>query len=94
MDQKENDLLNGIDNAERDRKHYKDTIRRLQKELADAESYLIEATIRRDRLKENLRVHRITTVKVVYTERERDIDSLRDKLPELMKKIEGEKPLK
>lgn len=53
----------------------------------EAESVLIEANIRSEKLKEELRIYRITTVSYEKTIEEKNIDDFKLRLPELLKKI-------
>lgn len=84
----EQELIAAIQQAEEDRLKTKERIRKLQKDLVDSESDLIESNIRKDRLKEELRVHRSVTPRTVLSEREKEIEAFRAKYPELCQKNE------
>ena len=58
-----------------------------KKAAVDAESDLINANLRSERLIEQLRVCRVTTVSYEKTEDQKIIDAFRLRLPELLKKI-------
>jgi len=84
----EKDLLDGIKEADQDREKYKEQIRKLEKQITNTETKLIEATLQRDRLTEQLRVYRNSLVKVQLTERDQEIEDFRAKYPDLCSKNE------
>lgn len=55
--------------------------------ILEAESTLIEANIRSEKLKEQLRIRRVTTVSYEQTHEEKIIEDFKLKLPELLEKI-------
>lgn len=55
--------------------------------VLEAESILIEANLRSEKLKEQLRINRITTVSYEKTHEEKSIEAFRLRLPELLEKI-------
>lgn len=89
----EQELLNAIQKAEEDRKIFKRKITLLKQEINERESDLIEASIRKDRLIERLRVHKSTVPRYLPDEREKEIQAFKEVFPELSKKIDAEKKL-
>lgn len=83
----EQELLEKVSDSEREYKEACDRLTEAKKRWTDAETQVIEAKLARDRSKEELRVHRATTVKYEMTPEEEDIERFRKRLPELMKKI-------
>lgn len=65
----------------------RNTFNQLKKHLINVESELIEVALKRERLVEQLRVLRNSTVSVEITERQNEIEKFRRVLPELMEKI-------
>jgi hypothetical protein len=80
-------LIQKIEEVEVERVNARLRIAKAKREALDAESDLIEHSINKDRLIEQLRVVRITTVDYSKTKEEKDIDRLRSIMPELLKKI-------
>lgn len=87
--EKEKEILQAIEENSLEQKEAKDQVAYHKKAAVDAESRLIAANIRASNLKEELRVYRITTPRYEETPRDREIAELREKLPELLKKIES-----
>lgn len=83
----EQEILAAMDEALLERKEAKDRIAFHKKAAVDAESDLIAANLRYERLKEDLRVFRITNPIQEETPREKEIAIFRERLPELLKKI-------
>ena len=80
-------LIQKIEEVEVERVNARLRIAKAKREALDAESDLIEHSINKDRLIEQLRVVRITTVDYSKTKEEKDLDRLRSIMPELLKKI-------
>ena len=80
-------LIHKIEEVEVERVNARLRIAKAKQEAVDAESDLIEHSINKDRLIEQLRVVRITTVDYSKTKEEKDLDRLRSIMPELLKKI-------
>lgn len=53
--------------------------------MVELESQLIEETLLKQKLEEELRVHQNTTIHIPLTDREREIEAFRKKYPELCK---------
>lgn len=83
----EQEILKAMNEAQTERKEAKDRIAYHKRAAVDAESDLIAANLKFERLKENLRVFRITNPQQEETPRDREIAAFREKLPELLKKI-------
>lgn len=60
----------------------------LRRELWDTESKLIELSINSDRIKEEIRIIKNATVSLDPSERDIEIEKFREKLPELLEKLE------
>lgn len=80
-------LIQKIEEVEVERVNARSRIAKAKREAVDAESDFIEHSINKDRLIEQLRVVRITTVDYSKTKEEKDLDRLRSIMPELLKKI-------
>lgn len=76
--------LDALNSTAQDLRH---SLSQLKKYVIDVESRLIETTLKRERVIEQLRVLRNSTVSTEITERQNDIDRFRRILPDLMKKI-------
>jgi hypothetical protein len=87
MTTKEQEILAAIKEVEVEQKNVRSLVERYKRALLDAESDLIAANLLKEKLVEDLRVHRITTVKVEKSHRDLEIEAFRAKLPELLKKI-------
>ena len=86
----EKELLQAIDKAEQDRILFKGKISKLQKQIMGLESGLIEETIRKDRLIEELDTFRSRDPIRVPDLRELEIEAFRKALPGCLKIIEAE----
>ena len=86
----EKELLKAITEAEADRAKFKSKISKLQKQVMELESDLIESTIRKDRLAEELTVFRSRDPIHVPDLRDLEIEAFRKTLPGCLKKIEAE----
>jgi len=80
-------LIQKIEEVEVERVNARLRIAKAKREALDAESDLIEHSINKDRLIEQLRVVRISTVDYSKTKEEKDLDRLRSIMPDLLKKI-------
>lgn len=86
MHPKEQEILAAIKETEVEKRDARNKVDNLKKSLLDAESDLIAANLRLERLKEELRVHRNTTVKHEPTQREKDIEAFRAKMDDFKKR--------
>lgn len=86
MTSKEQEILAAIKETEVERQDARNQVDRLKKSLLDAESNLIAANLRLERLKEDLRVHRNTTPKHEMSAREKDIEAFRAKMEDFKKR--------
>lgn len=77
---KEQEILAAIKDAEAEQKEARSQVDRLKKELLDAETCLIAATLHRERLAEDLRVYRNTTPRHEETLRDKEIADFRAKM--------------
>lgn len=88
MNKEEESLLQQLKEMESLRAEAVDKHAQAKKAVMDAETRLIEITLRRDRVKEQLRMWRYANVDDMETvDREEDIERFRKVLPELMEKI-------
>ena len=86
----EQELMQAIAQAEKDRQKNKKKISRLQKQVVDAESNLIEATLKKDRLVEELRRFRKSDPTYTPDARDIEIEKFRERFPEYSKRIDAE----
>lgn len=84
----EQDILNQIKEIEVEQKEARGLVTFHKRAAIDAETRLIAANLKAESLKEQLRVHRITTPRHEETDQDRDLIRFRSKLPELLKIIE------
>lgn len=87
---KEQDFLEAISQAEQDRVKFKGKISKLQKQILDYESDLIEVSIRKDKLLEELRRFRAADSTYVPDSRDKEIEAFRLVFPEYSKRIDEE----
>lgn len=80
-------MLQALDTANQDVKEFRQTVALMKKGLMDAESSLIEATIRQARIQEQLRILRNETVNEEITDRQQEIERFKRLLPELLTKV-------
>lgn len=80
-------LLSKIEELEIEQVNARLRIAKAKREAFDAESDLIELSINKDRLIEQLRVIRVSAIDYSKTKEEVDLDRLRAIMPELLKKI-------
>lgn len=78
------EILKLIAASEIEQKDARTRVAALKRELLDAETNLISCNLNTERLIEELRVCRNTTVCCELTEREKDIERFRLALPELL----------
>jgi chromosome segregation ATPase len=64
-------------------------IEKLREQLVKAESKLIEDKLHLDKLNEELRLTRARKMPTGLTDRQKEINAFRDRMPEVMKKLEG-----
>jgi chromosome segregation ATPase len=83
----ENDLLEEIVRADGDRAMLKGKISKLQKQVTELESDLIAVTIHKDRVTDQLRQLRGSTVNHELTERELEIEAFKERLPGCLERI-------
>jgi chromosome segregation ATPase len=76
------ELQQQIQEVEKNRQSIKKKITSLKKKLVENESDLIEATLQQERLIEQLRVARYTTVSLESSERDKEIEGFRSRHPE------------
>lgn len=80
------ELLQKIKEAVVEQKAARNAVTTLKRQLLDAESQVIFCNLTHERLVEDLRVCRNTTVSYELTEREKDIERFRQVLPDLLKR--------
>lgn len=80
----EKDILLKLDEAEKEFQLAQRSLSEAKKRWTEAETKLINAKIYRDRIKEELRVHRATTPKYEPNKRDDDIEQFRKNHPELV----------
>lgn len=85
---KEQDILNQIKESELEQKEARGLVAFHKKAAVDAESRLIAANLRIAKLQEDLRVLRVQNPIQEETSREKDIREFKERLPEIMKKIQ------
>lgn len=85
----EKELLKAIAKAEQDRTIFKGKISGLQKQVTELESGLIESTIRKDRLTEELRTFKNSDPTYVPDARNLEIEAFKKALPGCLKIIEA-----
>lgn len=83
----ENELLDKLAEAEKELHEARSRLAEAKKRWTDAETGVISAKLNRDRVKEELRVHRNTTPKYEPDGRDLDIERFRAANPELMEWI-------
>lgn len=83
---KEQEILAAIKEVEVERRDARNKVDSLKKSLLDAESDLIAANLHLERLKEELRVVRMTTPKHEMSQREKDIEEFRSKMEDFKKR--------
>lgn len=83
MNPTEQEILNSLKEAEVERKEAVGQLAFHKKAVTDAESNLIAANIKIQRIKEQLRVHRNTTVRHEVSSREKELIEFRRKYPDL-----------
>ena len=88
----EQEILAAIKEVELEQKEARAQVAFHKKAAVDAESALIAANLSYERLKEQLRVHRVKYPQYEETPRDREIKELREKLPEYLKRLEEKKP--
>lgn len=87
MSEKEEMLNKLLKEASDDVSYANFRIEDLKRNLIDAETVLIEAKLRHKKLAEELRVYRDSQVDHNMTDRQKEIDDFKNKLPDLMKKF-------
>lgn len=83
----EQELLNKLAEAEKELHDARNSLADAKRKWTDAETNVISAKLHRDRVKEELRVHRNTTPKYDPTPQDLDLQRFRDDNPELMEWI-------
>lgn len=83
----ENELLGKLAEAEKELHEARSKLAEAKKRWTDAETNVISAKLNRDRVKEELRVHRNTVPKYEPDSRDLDIERFRVENPELMEWI-------
>ena len=83
----EQEILAAIAEAEIDQKEARQKVAYHKMAAIEAESLLITANLKRERLAEELRVWHLRTVKFEVSKEEKDLEDFRARLPELLKKI-------
>lgn len=78
------ELLQKIKEAAVEQKDARNQLAALKRQCLDAETHLIHCNLNYERLVEDLRVCRNTTVSYELTEREKDIERFRQVLPDLI----------
>jgi hypothetical protein len=86
MHPKEQEILAAIKDAESQQKEARQRLDRLKTATLDAETDLIAANLLHEKLKEELRVYHLTTVKVEDTPRDREIAAFRAKMEDYKKR--------
>lgn len=81
----EQEIINRLADAEREVVDAKKALAEAKRRWTDAETDLISAKIARDRIKEELRVHRKTTPRYEPSLRDLDIKRFQEDHPELCK---------
>lgn len=84
MTTSEKDILLRLDEAEKEMQSAQRGLAEAKKRWTEAETKLINIKINRDRIKEELRVHRATTPKYEPSKRDEDIEAFKIKHPELV----------
>lgn len=79
----EQELMNGLAEAEKELHDAKRALAEAKKRWTDAETNVISAKLKKDRIKEELRVYRKTTPKYEPDQRDLDIERFREENPEL-----------
>ena len=80
-------MLQELDVLLSQEQHIRRSFSHVKKKLLAIESQLIEVTLKKERLNEELRLLRNSTVSQEITERQNDLERFRAVLPELMKKV-------
>lgn len=88
MTTQEQELLKQIKDQETEQKEARQLVAHHKKGVVEAESRLISANIQIERLREELRVLRVQNPIQEETSNERDIREFKERLPEIMKKIQ------
>lgn len=83
----ENELLSKLAEAEKDLYEARNALSDAKKKWTAAETKVISAQLNRDRVKEELRVHRNTTPRYEPDARDLDLERFRVENPELMEWI-------
>ena len=84
----EEDLINQIDELDKEIKECRSQTSEFKRKLADAETNLIGAKIKKSRLVEELRLFKAREISVEISEYDLEIQRFREKFPELCKKDE------
>lgn len=83
----ENELLSKLAEAEKELYEARNALSEAKKKWTAAETNVISAKLNRDRVKEELRIHRNTTPRYEPDARELDLERFREEHPELMEWI-------
>lgn len=84
----EEELVQKLQDADKELKDARTRVTQLKKEFTDAESNLIEAKLNRDKIIEELRLWRYRNIDdLETTDREEDIERFRKLLPDLLDKV-------
>lgn len=83
----EQELLKAIAEVELEQKEARSLVAFHKRAAIDAESSLIAANLTRERLAEELRRLRLSTVRYEMSAEDKDIEEFRARLPDLLKKI-------
>lgn len=84
----EEELVQKLQDADKELKDARARVTQLKKEFTDAESNLIEAKLNRDKIIEELRLWRYRNIDdLETTDREEDIERFRKLLPDLLDKV-------
>lgn len=82
----EQEILKAIEEAEQEQKAARLNVSSCKRAVMDAETRLIEANLHQEKLVEDLRVWRCTTVRYEPDARDHAIEDFRAKMPDLKKK--------
>jgi hypothetical protein len=78
---KEQDLIDSVNETERAHEDAKVNLAKAKRAWLDAETFVIETRVNKDRAREALRVYRNTTPNVPLTLRETEIEGFRERNP-------------
>lgn len=84
----EQEILAAIKEVELEQKEARQAVAFHKKAAVDAESNLIAANLKYEKLKEQLRVHRVVTPRYEETPRDTEIERFRELLPSYLKRLE------